>query len=56
MSRCPPKETRLVTFRFSDAGARYSQQPRGAEGWGMGLQKTFPDKVCWGLEMAPELP
>lgn len=52
MSRCPPKETRLVIFRFPDVAARYSQQPQED----MGFQETFPDKVCWGMEMAPKLP
>lgn len=52
MSRCPPKETRLVIFRFPDAAAQYSQHL-----WeDMDFQKSFPGEwVCWGMEMALKL-
>ena len=52
MSRCPPKETRLIIFPFPYAVAQYSQQPQED----ICFQKTFPDRGCWGTDMAPKLP
>lgn len=50
--KVPTKETRLAIFRSPDVAAQYSQQPQEDTGF----QETFPDKVCWGTEIAPTLP